>query len=429
MRVVAVESLGAGRYPSPISCARAEASWVPEDVRWTSATPPPGLMLFEEAGPRSRLFFDPARTRAALVTCGGLCPGLNNVIRSAFLELHHRYGVGEVLGFRWGYQGLDPVHGAAPIRLTPEFVEDIHKEGGTILGTSRGPVDTAVAVDNLIRLGVDILLTVGGDGTQRGSSDLFLESRRRGHPLAVVGIPKTIDNDVPFVSQSFGFQTSVEEATRIIDGAHTEAHSVQNGISLVKVMGRYAGFIAAAATIANQDVNFTLVPEVPFTLDGPGGFLAVLKRRVLERKHAVIVVAEGAGQDLVAAAVEARDASGNAGIADVGVFLRDRITAYFKAEGVPFVLRYFDPSYSIRSRPADAEDAILCDAYARHAVHAGMAGRTGLVIGHMNDTFVHVPIGMLSTQSKRLDPAGSTWRAVLASTGQPESLGMTVKEE
>lgn len=422
MNVVEVQRLGDGRYPSPVAGGRDEARWVPADVRWTSPEPPADLLLFEEAGPRTRLFFDPAHTRAGIVTCGGLCPGLNNVIRSAFLELHHRYGVLEVLGFRGGYQGLDPARGATPVVLTPEFVEDIHREGGTILGTSRGPVDVAVAVDNLIRRKVDILFTVGGDGTQRGSDDLYREARRRGHPLAVVGIPKTIDNDVPYVSQSFGFQTAVEEASRIIDGAHTEAHSVQNGISVVKVMGRNAGFIAAAATIANQDVNFTLVPEVPFALEGAGGFLASLERRVRARRHAVIVVAEGAGQELVGEAGTERDASGHARLGDIGAVLRDRIAAHFKAAGIPVALRYFDPSYSIRSRPADAEDAILCDAYARHAVHAAMAGRTGLVVGHMNDTFVFVPIDRLTSRTRRLDPAGAMWQSVLASTGQAERM-------
>jgi 6-phosphofructokinase 1 len=275
------------------------------------------------------------------------------------------------------------------------------------------------AVDNLIRRKVNLLFTIGGDGTQRGANALTQEARRRGYPLAVVGIPKTVDNDVPFVSRTFGYLTAVEEASRVIECAHTEAHSVQNGISLVKLMGRHAGFIAAGASVASQDVNFTLVPEVPFRLDGEGGFLAALQKRILARAHAVIVVAEGAGQDLLDNAGEERDASGNIKLKDIGLFLRERIEAYFKGENVSVVLRYFDPSYIIRSRPADAEDSILCDLFARNAVHAAMAGRTGIVIGWLHDTFIHVPIDLLAKQKKQLDPDGPDWHAVLATTGQP----------
>jgi len=263
-----------------------------------------------------------------------------------------------------------------------------------------------------------VLFTLGGDGTQRGGNDLFQEARRRGHALAVVGVPKTIDNDVAFVSRSFGYLTAVEEAAKVLHCAHTEAHSVHNGIALVKLMGRHAGFIAAGATIASQDVNFTLVPEIPLQLDGENGLLAALKQRILQRAHALIVVAEGAGQELLAASGEERDASGNVKLQDIGPFLRERIEHYFKAEGIPATLRYFDPSYLIRSVPADAEDSILCDFFARNAVHAAMAGKTGLVIGLLHDLFIHVPIELLVSQKKRLDLDSPGWRAVLAATGQ-----------
>jgi 6-phosphofructokinase 1 len=413
-----VTVLGEARFPSPLRRAVDDRVRVPAHIARVPGTPTDDL-AFELAGPRAKIFFDPAQTRAGIVTCGGLCPGLNNVIRSVFLELHHTYGVPEVLGFRFGYQGLDPVRGAEPVRLTPEYVEDIHKEGGTVLGTSRGPVDIALAVQNLIKRQVNVLFTIGGDGTQRGANALFQEARRRGHPLAVVGIPKTIDNDVAFVSRTFGFLTAVEESCRVIDCAHTEVHSVQNGIAVVKLMGRHAGFIAVGATVASQDANFTLIPEVPFKLDGEGGFLAALKKRILRRSHAVIIVAEGAGQDLLSAGGEERDASGNVKLKDIGLFLRERIEAYFQAEKVPIVLRYFDPSYIIRSRPADAEDSMLCDLMARNAVHAAMAGKTGLVIGLLHDRFIHVPIELLVKEKKRIDPDGSWWHAALASTGQP----------
>ena len=372
---------------------------------------------FELAGPRAKLFFDAKNTRAGVVTCGGLCPGLNNVIRSLFQELHYGYGVREVLGFRGGYAGLDPDCGVEPVTITPEFVDCIHQQGGTVLGSSRGPVDVARAVDNLIARGVDILFTVGGDGTQRGANELYQEARKRGHALAVVGIPKTIDNDVTFVSRTFGFFSAVEEAKRVLNCAHTEARSVNRGIGLVKLMGRHAGFVTAAAVVASQDVNFALIPEVPFKLEV---FLAALKERLRTKSHAVIAVAEGAGQDLLNPERSDRDASGNVKLKDIGLFLREKIEAYFKAEGTPVVLRYFDPSYQVRSCPANSEDALLCDLYARHAAHAAMAGKTGVIIGFLHERFIHVPIELLANKTKRLDPATGWWHAVLAATGQPD---------
>jgi 6-phosphofructokinase 1 len=410
--------LGEARFASPHVQHVSDKARVLFNVIVDPDRAPREELLFEVAGPRERLFFDPHETRAGIVTCGGLCPGLNNVIRSLVLELQHGYGVREILGFVNGYQGLDPWRGAEPIPLTREFVEDIHKEGGTKLNTSRGPVDITVAVDNLIRRKINMLFVIGGDGTQRGGEALFQEAKRRGYPLAVVGIPKTIDNDVAFVSRTFGYVTAVQEAARAISCAHTEAHSVHNGISVVKIMGRHAGFIAAGATIASQDVNFTLVPEVPFVLDGDDGFLAALKERVKKRAHAVILVAEGAGQHLLEAGGEQYDASGNLKSKDIGAFLCERIDAYFKAEKVPFVLRYFDPSYLIRSVPAGAEDAILCDFFARNAVHAAMAGKSGLVIGFQHDTFTHVPIELLTQHKKQLDLNSPAWLGVLAATGQ-----------
>ena len=411
--------LGAARYPSPLRRWVDDSERVPATIVRTVGGQPEDALLFELAGARKNLFFNPPETRAGIVTCGGLCPGLNDVIRSLFYQMHHGYGVKEVLGFRWGYQGLDPQDGAEPLVLTPGIVDGIHLQAGTILGSSRGPVDIPRAVDNLIRRGVNILFTVGGDGTQRGAKALFDEAQKRGHALCVVGIPKTIDGDIPFVAHSFGFLTAVEEAVKVLQRAHTEARGVRNGISLVKLMGRHAGFLTAEATVASQDVNFTLIPEVSFDLEGEFGFLAALEGRILERGHAVIAVAEGAGQDLLRNAGSERDPSGNVRLKDIGPFLNEKIEAWFKARKIPFVMRYFDPSYIVRSSPANAEDSVLCDQYARDAAHAAMAGKTGLVIGLMHDYFIHVPIDLLATQEKRLDPNGASWSAVLASTGQP----------
>jgi 6-phosphofructokinase 1 len=411
--------LGENRFPTPLNYSVDDRIRIPASIKVVTGEKSENELMFELAGPRSELFFDPAATKAGIVTCGGLCPGMNNVIRSLFLELYFIYGVREIVGFRYGYKGLDPASGLDPVILTHGRIKDIHRQGGTILGTSRGPVDIKLAVDNLIKQKINILFTIGGDGTQKGGFELFKEAQKRGYPLSVVGIPKTIDNDVSFVSRTFGYLTAVEESCRVISMAHVEASSVEYGISIVKLMGRNAGFIAVGATVANQDVNFVLVPEVPFTLQGENGFLQVLSKRMKERKHAVIVVAEGAGQNLLLSGETQHDASGNVILKDIGLFLREQIGEYFKSEKIPVNIRYFDPSYSIRSCPADAEDSILCDLYARNAVHAAMAGKTGLVIGYLHDTFIHIPIDLLSGKTKRIDLRGWEWRSALAATGQP----------
>lgn len=418
MKIACINQLGEARHPSPIPFATGDGVCMPSAVEWKDCRLPDDLLLFEKAGPRERLFFRPSETRAAIVTCGGLCPGLNNVIRSVTRELLRGYEAKSVIGIRGGYRGLDPRVGKPPIELTDDLVEGIHKAGGTLLGTSRGPVDLEAAVDFLINRNVNILFTVGGDGTQRGGRVLSEQAKRKGHALAVVGIPKTIDNDVRYVTRTFGFETAVDEAVHVIDSAHTEARSVENGVALVKLMGRHAGFIAAAATVASQDVNICLVPEIPFALDGPGGLLHKLERRLQKKDHAVIVVAEGAGQDHLGASDE-RDASGNVKLRDIGLFLRDAITAHFKQRGIEMTLRYFDPSYQIRGRAANTEDALLCDRLGRHAVHAAMAGRTGLVISYLHGHFVHVPIDLIASGTKCMDVDGELWRSVLSSTDQP----------
>lgn len=413
-----ITTLGEAKFPSPLSYAIDDRIKIPASIKVMPGDEHKLNLMFELAGPRLKLFFDPATTRAGIVTCGGLCPGMNNVIRSLFLELYFIYGVKDIIGFRYGYKGLDPANGIEPLILTNSRVDSIHREGGTILGTSRGPVDVSAAVGNLIKQKINILFTIGGDGTQKGGNEIFREAQRRGYPLSVVGIPKTIDNDISFVSRTFGYLTAVEESCAVIGKAHVEAKSVEYGIGLVKLMGRNAGFIAVGATVASQDVNFVLIPEVPFALQGENGFLQALTTRMVERKHAVIVIAEGAGQDLLMSGAAQYDASGNIILRDIGVYLREQIEKHFKSEKIPVIIRYFDPSYAIRSCPADAEDSILCDLYARNAVHAAMAGKTGLVIGFLHDTFIHVPIDLLTGKSRNVDLQGWEWRAALAATGQ-----------
>jgi 6-phosphofructokinase 1 len=377
---------------------------------------PAEMPAFEPGGPRESLFFDPAGVRAAIVTCGGLCPGLNNVIRGLVLELAENYGVTGILGFRNGYQGL--AEGCEPVTLTPALVAGIHNRGGTILGTSRGGQDEGEIVATLARLGLSVLFVVGGDGSLRGAQAIADAAAARGVTLAVVGVPKTIDNDIPYIDHSFGFQTAFARAADSIRAAHTEAASIPHGVGLVKLMGRHSGFIACYAALANHDTDFVLIPEVPFALDGPGGFLAGLRRRVERRGHAVVVVAEGAGQELIARD-GGRDDSGNLRLADIGGLLRDRITADFAAAGTRLALRYVDPGYAIRSVPANAYDAVYCLRLAQAAVHAAMAGRTAMVVGRWHGRFVHLPISLAIGSRNQVDPDGDLWMSVLEATGQP----------
>ena len=345
------------------------------------------LPAFEIAGPREKLFFDPANSRAAILTAGGLCPGLNEVIKFLTITLISRYGVPEVYGVPYGYRGLNPARGLLPVKLTPESVDSIHENGGTVLGSSRGNEDPAVMVDTLLGWGVNMLFCIGGDGTARGCHAIAGEIARRRLPISVIAVPKTIDNDIGFIDSSFGFATAVLAAARVITCAHNEAKGAYNGIGLIKVMGRDSGFIAATASLANPFVNYCLIPEDSFALEeGPRALLPHLKQRLAAKHHAVIVVAEGAGQEFFAGGQKLCDASGNLLNKDIGVFLKSRIVDYFRAEGLEVNLKYFDPGYQIRSVQAEGEDAVFCALLAQNAVHAALSGRTDVMIGHWDGT-------------------------------------------
>jgi len=372
-------------------------------------------LSMELAGPREKIYFDPQKLTCGIVTCGGLCPGLNDVIRAIVLSLFHHYGVKNVFGFPYGYEGLSKKYNHIPIELTPSVVSRIHEIGGTILGTSRGPQDISEMVDTLERMNIGILFAIGGDGALRGARAISEEVMRRGLEVSVIGIPKTIDNDISFIQKTFGFETAVSEARRATYAAHNEAAGARNGIGLVKLMGRDSGFIAAYSVLADSQVNFCLVPEVSFTLEG---FLSALTKRLEKKGHAVIVVAEGAGQYLLEKTSE-RDASGNIRYGDIGIFLRDKIKVYFKNLGREINLKYIDPSYTIRSLPANPHDSAFCLLLGYSAVHAGMTGRTNMVISFWNQNFTHVPIPLAVSRRKKIDPNGWLWSSIIAFTGQP----------
>jgi 6-phosphofructokinase 1 len=376
------------------------------------------IPCFEMAGPRATIHFDPGAISCGIVTCGGLCPGINDVIRAIVMSLYHHYGVQAIWGFRYGFEGLSPQHAHAPVALDPQIVKEIHHFGGTILGSSRGPQDVNSMVDTLERMGISTLYAIGGDGTLRGAMAIHQEIARRGLNMNVIGVPKTIDNDIAFIDMSFGYITAVEASNTSTYTAYVEATGARNGIGLVKLMGRQSGFIAALASLANNVVNFCLVPEVDFTLEG---FLDALKSRIVRRGYAVIVVGEGAGQNLIQANL-GTDPSGNPRLGDIGLFLKTKINEFFAEQDINITLKYIDPSYTIRSMPANAWDSQFCLLLGYNAVHAGMTGRTNMFIGHSNNQFTHVPIPLVAGKRKKIDPRGRMWEDVLSCTGQPEKM-------
>ncbi|MCB1190520.1 MAG: ATP-dependent 6-phosphofructokinase [Leptospiraceae bacterium] len=375
-------------------------------------------LSLENAGPRKKIFFDPHKTKAAIVTCGGLCPGLNNVIKSLVNQLHN-YGVKTIYGIPYGYEGLVSSYNHEFIELNPNNVRDIHTKGGTILGSSRGKQDPLEMLDTLVKNDISVLFTIGGDGTLRGQLTIFEEIKKRGLKIATVGVPKTIDNDIRFVDKTFGFETAVSFATMTLQGAHAEATGARNGIGLVKVMGRDSGFIAAYASLASNVVDYVLIPEVDFQLDGERGLLNRLHQTLQKNKHAVILVAEGAGQKFFEDKKEF-DASGNIKYGDIGLFLKDKITTYFKEINFHTNLKYIDPSYVIRSMPASPDDAVFCIMLAQNAVHGAMAGKTGVLVGRWNSYFTFIPIKLAIEKRKTIDPKGYLWSIVKEATAQPD---------
>jgi len=419
-----IPSLGLAKIPSPLKNQRFVDDTRPLTLSMTSEElseldADTLAMQFEKAGPRSMLYFDPSKTKCAIVSCGGLCPGLNDVIRSIVMKVYYHYKIRSVVGIRNGLRGFIPKYGYDVLELTPESVSNIHQFGGTILGTSREQQPADEIVDSLERMNINILFVIGGDGTMRAAKKIVDEVTARNSKIAVIGIPKTIDNDINFITRSFGFDTAVEKATEAIQCAHVEATCVQNGVGLVKLMGREAGFIAAQATLALQEVNFLLVPEQPFTFDGEDGLLPALEQRLKARKHAVIVCAEGAGQDLLEMPA-GEGYSGNPVLGDICATLIDRIKGYFHERGLEMFLKFIDPSYIIRSVPANAVDRVYCGFLGEHAVHAAMAGKTGMVVTSLKSSMVHLPLNLVTLKRRRLNIKSDYWCSVMDATGQQQ---------
>ncbi|XP_065866333.1 ATP-dependent 6-phosphofructokinase 6-like [Euphorbia lathyris] len=383
----------------------------------------PRGLHFRRAGPRQKVYFKSDEVHACIVTCGGLCPGLNTVIRELVCGLHYMYGVNKILGIEGGYKGF---YARNTIALSPKAVNDIHKRGGTILGTSRGGYDTSKIVDSIQDRGINQVYIIGGDGTQRGASVIFEEIRRRGLKVAVVGIPKTIDNDIPVIDKSFGFDSAVEEAQRAINAAHVEAESFENGVGVVKLMGRYSGFIAMYATLASRDVDCCLIPESPFYLEGHGGLFEYIRRRLKEHGHMVLVIAEGAGQELLSESLRAtnqQDASGNKLLQDVGLWISQEIKDHFsKHEKMNITLKYIDPTYMIRAIPSNASDNVYCTLLAHSAIHGAMAGYTGFTVAPVNGRHAYIPFYRITERPNKVVITDRMWARLLSSTHQPSFL-------
>lgn len=378
------------------------------------------ILSFEKAGPRKKIYFDPSKTKSAIVTCGGICPGLNDVIRAIVMTLFYRYGVSNIVGIRNGYQGLVKKSKLKPINLSPEMVDHINHTGGTILGTSRGQQDPGQMLDFIKENKINQLYVIGGDGTMRGAITIAEAARKRNLELSVIGIPKTVDNDILYIDRSFGFITASSIAGNVVETAHNEAKSQYNGIGLVKLMGRHSGFITCLAALASGNANFVLIPEVPFKLEGKNSFLKTLEDRLRSRKHAVILVAEGAGQHLIPSShKEERDASGNIKFKDIGVFLKNKINDYFASKNLEVNLKYIDPSYIVRAVGTAPVDSIYCYLLGNHAAHAAMAGKTRLVVGIVHNEYVHIPMKLITAGRRKIDPEGPLWFSVMEATGQP----------
>ncbi|XP_073118632.1 ATP-dependent 6-phosphofructokinase 4, chloroplastic-like [Henckelia pumila] len=418
-------------YPNPLKKSQAYAikkTFVsPEDVVAQGIVvqkDSPRGVHFRRAGPREKVFFTPEEVRACVVTCGGLCPGINTVIREIVCGLNYMYGVDDILGIQGGYRGF---YSKNTIQLTPKSVNDIHKRGGTFLQTSRGGHDTNKIVDNIHDRKINQVYIIGGDGTQKGAAAIFKEVERRGLKVAVAGIPKTIDNDIAVIDKSFGFDTAVEEAQRAINAAHVEVESIENGVGIVKLMGRYSGFIAMHATLASRDVDCCLIPESPFYLEGPGGLFEFVDQRLKENKHMVIVLAEGAGQEYVAPnlhAVGEKDASGNRLLLlDVGLWLTQKIKDHFtNVRKMEINMKYIDPTYMIRAVPSNASDNIYCTLLAHSAVHGAMAGYTGFTVGPVNSRHSYIPISRVTETQNTVKLTDRMWARLLTSTNQPNFL-------
>jgi len=363
------------------------------------------------------IYWDPKDVRAAIVTCGGLCPGLNSVVRELTDCLYNEYGVKDILGMRGGYHGLSNPEELTPMYLTPKIVNEIHMKGGSVLMAGRGGNDCIRIVDKLKERDINMLFVVGGDGTQSGAHALFLEARKRKMPISIVGVPKSIDNDVMYFDKTFGFESAVAEAVSVIRGSFVEATSANRAVSIVKLMGRDAGFVSMYAAVASNLVDLCLIPEVDVKLQD---VLAYVDKVLAQKGYMVVAVAEGAGQNFVES--EGVDPTGHTKYGDVGVFLRDAINEHLKRSDDGGRSFYFDPSYMIRAVPANPIDHIFCSRLSRDAVHTAMRGYTGVCVGPIHNIIIIMPMNNIASRQKTVNVHRNMWQVCVHQSGMPQQL-------
>ncbi|KAL4422989.1 hypothetical protein ABPG77_005469 [Micractinium sp. CCAP 211/92] len=381
------------------------------DPAKNEAIPLPNFAL--RSGPRKTIYHNPKDVTAAIVTCGGLCPGLNDVVQNIVYTLDD-YGVPEdqIFGIRYGLRGFLDRH-AKPVQLSRQTVDGIQLKGGTVLGTSRGNAKIPAIVERLRLWGINQLYVIGGNGGNAAAHAIAKECREQGVVCNVVGVPKSIDNDIQLIDRCFGFDTAVEEAQRSLISARVEARS-SGGISVVKLMGRQSGFIAMNASMASGVVDVCLIPEIRFDLEKLCDFVATIMAR---KDYCVVCVAEGAGQDIMdSSGPKGTDASGNPILQDIGVFLRDVFKKRFKGVDV----KYIDPSYMIRSIPTITTDRIYCKVLGQGAVHGAFAGYTDFTVGLVNTHYVFLPTTTIIQFPRTVDPRGRQWNRLKTAINQPD---------
>eukprot|EP00668_Euglena_longa_P014128 GGOE01018102.1.p1 GENE.GGOE01018102.1~~GGOE01018102.1.p1 ORF type:complete len:494 (+),score=144.75 GGOE01018102.1:38-1483(+) len=359
------------------------------------------------AGPRREVYFG-TDTNACIVNTGGLCPGLNSVIEELVRTLD-TYNADTIYGIRYGFLGFDTTE-YMPLILTPHSVLNIHQRGGTILGTCRGSFNEDLILKFLKECNIGQMYVIGGDGSHRAALRIHALCKEHQLRCVVVGIPKTIDNDILFFDKTFGFDTAVEVASKVIDCSFVEASSVKNGVGVVKVMGRDSGFVARNAALSNNVVDACLIPEVPFEIKGNGGLLPWLDGHLATKHCAVIVICEAAGQQHLPCL--GKDPTGHNIYEDTGKWLKKAIETHWQETGQEGKVFLIDPSYMLRSVPANTGDNMFCIQLAQAAVHTAYSGYSGVTVGRYHDLYGVMPIEMVVSGLRKVNPKGSLWQTL-----------------
>ena len=423
------ESVGLYRTPEARKTVTADMDVIAQFQARAQPVP-----AFLEAGPRRMLFHEPQSVRAVVVTSGGLAPGLNCVVHGIVTRHWNTYGVnaarrGGIFGIYDGFVGLynKPLD-KTPASLRPEITEPWLDRGGSMLGARRfheqelGELADQITA-NLALNDINILYVIGGDGSLKVAHEIAQRAKARN--ISVVGIPKTMDNDVLWVWQSFGFNTAVQKAAEVVNTMHAEAESTRR-VGLIELFGAESGFVAANATLASGHVDLVLVPEIFLALC-PQQCEALLDRfieylsqtvRSKERAHAIVVLAEGVGELFKQRQVKlgGQPVSGKNFAGELRDFLQGGLKDPLGRVVDVFVNQ---PRHNIRAVPANAYDQIYCARLGALAVDNALAGYTDVMVSQWLTEYVLVPLELVALGKKSIPPGGMFWKQVVSSTGQP----------